>query len=55
MKKTYKDLKQELDEVLSQLSSGDIDIDDAIALQKKGQKLIEQIKAYLTQLDTKKK
>ncbi len=55
MKKTYKELKQELDEVIDSLTAPDIDIDEAIKLQQKGQKLIDQLKAYLSQLETSKK
>lgn len=55
MKKSYRDLKKELDEVIEQLSSPNIDIDEAIVLQKKGQKLIDQLKAYLEGLETEEK
>ncbi len=55
MKKSYRELKQELDEVIDQLSSPNIDIDEAIVLQKKGQKLIDQLEAYLKGLEKEEK
>ncbi len=46
-KKTYKDLQTELDAVLLELQSAELDIDTALQLYKQGQKLIEQLESYL--------
>ncbi len=46
-KKTYRELQTELDDVLSQLQSAELDIDKALELYKTGQKLIEQLEDYL--------
>lgn len=46
-KKTFKQLQAALDEVLNQLQSAELDIDNALELYKQGQKLIEQLEAYL--------
>lgn len=46
-KKTYKDLQTDLDDVLGELQSAELDIDKALDLYKKGQKLIEQLEDYL--------
>lgn len=45
--KTYQDLKIELDEVLSDLQHEDTDIDKAIELHKRAQKIILEIEKYL--------
>lgn len=46
-KKTYKHLQAALDDVLSQLQSAELDIDNALELYKQGQKLIKELEAYL--------
>ena len=47
MAKTYKQLQTELDEVLEELQSAELDIDKALDLYKRGQKLIAQLEDYL--------
>lgn len=47
IKKTYRELQSELDEVLVELQSAELDIDKALELYKQGQKLIEQLEDYL--------
>lgn len=46
-KKSYRELQAELDEVLAELQSAELDIDKALELYTKGQKLIEQLENYL--------
>jgi len=45
--KTYRQLQDELDQVLDQLQSAELDIDRALELHKKGQKLLTELEAYL--------
>lgn len=47
-KKSYKLLQGELDEVLEQLQSVELDIDKALILHKEGEKLVAELEAYLT-------
>lgn len=46
-KKLYVELQGELDEVLDQLQSSDLDIDKALELYKRGQKLVTQLETHL--------
>jgi len=46
-KQSYRELQTQLDEVLGQLQSAELDIDKALDLYKQGQKLIEQLEDYL--------
>lgn len=46
-KKSYRELQTELDSVLAQLQSSELDIDKALTLYKQGQKLIEELEEYL--------
>lgn len=46
-KKLYRELQSELDEVLAQLQSADLDIDKALELYKRGQKLVAELENYL--------
>lgn len=46
--KSYRDLQTELDNVLSELQSAELDIDRALTLYKQGQSLITELEAYLT-------
>ncbi len=45
--KSYTQMQTELDDVLEQLQSDGLDIDKALDLYKKGQKLVEQLENYL--------
>lgn len=47
-KKSYKLLQGELDEVLEQLQSVELDIDKALILHKEGEKLVAELEQYLT-------
>lgn len=51
--KDYKNLQAELDELLQQLQSDDVDIDQATALYERGQKLVAEIRTYLQQTENK--
>lgn len=46
-KKTYRELQAELDSVLSELQSSELDVDKAVELYKNGQKLITELETYL--------
>lgn len=45
--KTYQQLQTELDDVLAELQSVDLDIDKALKLHKQGQKLLVELENYL--------
>lgn len=45
--KSYRDLQTELDNVLEQLQSAELDIDKALELYKHGRDLIKQLEDYL--------
>jgi len=44
---TYKDMVAELESILERLETDGIDLDEAIALHKKGQELAASIEDYL--------
>lgn len=46
--KSYKELQDELDAVLAELRSSELDIDKALDLYKQGQKLISELEDYLS-------
>lgn len=54
-KPTYQQLSQELDTILAQLQSGDLDIDEALIAYDKGQKIIKQLQAHLDAAENKVK
>jgi exodeoxyribonuclease VII small subunit len=49
-KRTYQEMKRELDDIIARLESDDIDIDEAGELYKKGQKLAREIEKYLEKI-----
>ncbi len=49
----YQKLKSDLEEVLDALQNPDTDIDEALKLHEKGQKLLKQLEAYLSDVETK--
>ena len=49
-KRTYQEMKRELDDIIARLESDDIDIDEAGELYKKGQKLADEIEKYLEKI-----
>ncbi|HET9098190.1 MAG TPA: exodeoxyribonuclease VII small subunit [Candidatus Saccharimonadales bacterium] len=46
-KESYRSLKHELDEVMDRLQQEDIDLDEALALYERGNKLILKLEEYL--------
>jgi exodeoxyribonuclease VII small subunit len=46
-KKTYKQLQDELDILLEELQSAELDIDKALILHKEGEKLVSELEEYL--------
>lgn len=46
-KLTYKELKEQLDEILTKLESNELDIDEAIELHGKGNSIIKKLENYL--------
>lgn len=46
-KKTYRELQSELDSVLVELQSSELDIDKALDLYKQGQKLLALLETHL--------
>lgn len=47
VKKPYVELQTELDDVLAELQGAELDIDKALELYKRGQKLIKELEDYL--------
>ncbi len=46
-KKSYKELQEELDTIISELQSEEIDIDEAVIKFEQATKITKQIKKYL--------
>lgn len=46
-KQSYRELQAELDEVLAELQSDTVDVDEALTLYKKGQELLQKLDARL--------
>ena len=49
----YQKLKAEFEEVLDSLQNPDTDIDEALKLHAKGQKLLAKLEVYLKEVETK--
>jgi exodeoxyribonuclease VII small subunit len=47
MPKNYRDLKAELDGIMTELQREDLDVDAALKHYKRGQELIKQLETYL--------
>jgi exodeoxyribonuclease VII small subunit len=43
----YKELNNELDDILDQLQNSETDIDEALELYKRGQKVAKELEQYL--------
>lgn len=43
----YHKLNEELDEILSELQSGELDIDEAAKKYERGQKIVAELETYL--------
>lgn len=50
-KKTYQQLKTELDEVLEWFDSGDIDIEEAVEKYEKANKLLKELEKLLSEAE----
>ena len=51
----YRQLSAELDELLHELESTDIDIDDALQKYQRGMEIVEQLEKYLKTAENKVK
>lgn len=51
--KNYKQLRQELDEIVAELESDSLDIDDALSYYQKAQELIAETEKYLNNTKAK--
>lgn len=51
-KLTYRQLKDQLDEVVERLQDPGTDIDEALELHTKAKKLIEKLDTYLSEIET---
>lgn len=51
--KSYRELKEQLDEVLARLQQDDIDIDEAMKLHEQGTKLVAELETYLKTAENK--
>lgn len=49
----YRQLNQQLEEILDKLQSGDLDIDEAIKQYEQGMAIVKQIQDYLKQAENK--
>ncbi len=52
-KKTYREIQSELDEVLSELQSGELDIDDALKKYERGSHLLKELERQLKMAENK--
>ena len=52
-KKSYKQMKNELENIMAKLQDDDIDIDEAIKLHKQGSKVLSQMQNYLKEVKLK--
>lgn len=46
-KKSYREHQAELDQVINQLQTAELDIDKALELYKQGEKLVKELENYL--------
>lgn len=49
----YKELSQELDQLITKLQSEDVDIDEALVLYERGMTIAEQLQKYLKEAENK--
>jgi exodeoxyribonuclease VII small subunit len=50
VKKSYQEMKDDLDSIIAKLESDEIDIDEAAKLYSQGQKLAGEIEKYLAKI-----
>jgi exodeoxyribonuclease VII small subunit len=53
VKKDYSDMQNELNEIVNDLQSGNIDVDDAMKKYDRGQELVKEISEYLKNAENK--
>ena len=51
--KSYRQLKDELDQVINKLENGEADIDEAVELYETGQKLVAELEKYIKKSEAK--
>lgn len=51
--KNYKELKDELEQIIAKLESDEVDLDESIELYEKGQKLVASLEKYIQKADLK--
>lgn len=49
----YAELSMELEDILSDLQSGDLDVDDAIKKYERGAAIVEELETYLKDAENK--
>lgn len=52
---TFRELNQQLEDILAQLQTDDIDVDEALKLHEQGTKLLDQLEKRLTAAEHKVK
>lgn len=53
MKRSYKELRTELDNVLEAIQDPEVDIDKALELHEQAQKIVKELEQYLDQSELK--
>lgn len=53
--KNYRSLSSELDGILNELQSGDLDIDDAVKKYQRGMEIVQELQKYLKDAENKVK
>lgn len=51
--KSYKQLKEDLEQIIIKLESEDTDIDESVELYEAGQKLVDQLEKYIKKAELK--
>ena len=52
---SYRELNDELDQILSELQAGDLDIDEAVKQYERGMQILEELETYLKTAENKVK
>lgn len=52
-KLSYQELNTELELILTQLQSGEMDIDDALSAYERGQIIVKELQAFLSNAENK--
>jgi exodeoxyribonuclease VII small subunit len=52
-KQSYKDLSAELEQVMTDLESGDLDIDQAVKCYERGLKIVRELETHLKDAENK--